>query len=94
MCQAIQGAAQDTGLERVAAKDFLSEVNSVDVVRTWTWPYDNLASDLATAINAKPAHKLETRRHGGDQPAKLVDKAARRICFGQSEIAVITGVKL
>ena len=91
MLQAIHRAARDTKLASTAARVLMSNVDSIDVVRTWTWPYDDLAGDLASGINAQPAHKVETARHGGDQPAKLVDAAARKISTGESKIAVVTG---
>ena len=91
MLQAIHAAARDTTLPPYASEDLLNQVDSLDVVRTWTWPYDDLAGDLAKELRAKPNHKTTTARHGGDQPAKLMDEAARKISLGQSKIAVVTG---
>ena len=91
MLQAVHAAARDTKLPPYASENLVGEVDSIDVVRTWTWPYDDLASDLAREMGAKPSHKVTTARHGGDQPAKLIDEAARRISFGQSKIALVTG---
>lgn len=91
MLQAIHAAARDTKLPPYASENILNEVDSLDVVRTWTWPYDDLAGGLAKELRAKPNHKATTARHGGDQPAKLIDEAARRISLGQSTIAVVTG---
>ena len=89
--QAIYAAARDTGLPPYASEHLLSKTDSIDVVRTWTWPYDDLASDLAQELRASPKHKATTRRHGGDQPAKLVDDAARRISTRLSRVAIVTG---
>ena len=89
--QAIHAAARDTNLPPYASEHLLSEIDSIDVVRTWTWPYDDLAGDLAQEIRAKPKHKITTCRHGGDQPAKLIDEAARRISYSQSKVAVVAG---
>lgn len=91
MLQAIHAAARDTKLPPYASENLLSEVDSIDVVRTWTWPYDDLAIDLAEEMKAKPSHKATTARHGGDQPAKLMDEAAREISLGQSKVALVTG---
>lgn len=41
MLQAIQKAVQDTGLSASSAVNLQSEIDSIDVVRTWTWPYAN-----------------------------------------------------
>lgn len=87
---AIEAAAEDAKLSPYGRTNLLSKVDSIDVVRTWTWPYDDLASLLAQKINARPSH-VSVTRHGGDQPAKLVDEAARRISTGESNIAIVTG---
>lgn len=91
MLQAIHAAARDTKLPPYASENLLSEVDSLDVVKTWTWPYDDLAGDLAKELRAKPRHKATTARHGGDQPAKLIDEAAREIALGHSKVAIVTG---
>ena len=89
--QAIHAAGRDTGLSPYASEHLLGEVNSIDVVRTWTWPYNDLAGPLAKEIRATPSHKVTTARNGGDQPAKLLDEAARRISLGQNRVAIVTG---
>ena len=89
--QAIHAAARDTKLPPYDSEDLLSKVESIEVVRTWTWPYDDLAGDLAKEIRAKPNLRRTTPRHGGDQPAKMADEAARRIAVGESKIALVAG---
>ena len=89
--QAIYAAARDTRLPPYASEHLLTETDSIEIVTTWTWPYDDLASDLAAELRANPAHKETTKRHGGDQPAKLVDEAARRIASGESRVALVAG---
>jgi acetyl-CoA acetyltransferase len=66
------------------------KVDSIDVVSSWTWPYPDIAGLVADKIGVKPRH-VATSAHGGNQPAKLLDEAARRIAKGESEVAVICG---
>lgn len=90
MLQAVQLAINDTGLNSHAAKQLQSQIDSIDIVRTWTWPYSDLPGLLMEKLGAKPKHKYYSD-HGGNQPAKLLDEAARRIALGEPSIAVITG---
>lgn len=90
MLSAITIALEDTGLEASSIASLKSAIDSIDVIRTWTWPYENLPCLLAQRLGASPEHS-HCSPHGGNQPAKLVDEAARRIAYGQSKIAVVTG---
>ena len=88
--EALKAAAKDTGITSDPER-LLSQVDSFDVVRTWTWPYDNLAELLATTLEARASHTYTTTRHGGDAPCSLLDDAARRISKGESKIALVAG---
>lgn len=90
MLEAIQSALRDTG---VSASRLTSQIDSIDVVRTWTWPYADLPGLLSQKLRlpAKPKWARYTATHGGNQPAKLVDEAAGRIARGASTVAVVTG---
>jgi len=90
MLQAISSALVDTSLSPSAAGQLQTAVDSIDVVHTWTWPYDDLPSLLAEKLNIQPRHKFYSEP-GGNQPAKLLDDAARRISQGQCQVAVVTG---
>ena len=72
------------------ARELQSSIDSISVVATWTWPYTDLPGLLSQrlGIEAKHAHYSE---HGGNQPIKLVDEAARRIVQGKAKVAVVTG---
>lgn len=89
MRRAILEAAKDTGLSRDASQNLVQQAD-LDVVATWTWPYDDLPSLLAGDLNISSKHKHYSP-HGGNQPAKLLDQAARRIAYGQSKAAIVTG---
>lgn len=90
MLQAIQRAIQDTYLPEMAAKQLQAAIDSVDVVATWSWPYQDLPGLLSEKLGVDAAHKFISD-HGGNQPAKLVDEAARRISLGKTKVAVVTG---
>ena len=90
MLQAILLAIKDTGLPPSATGRLQSDIDSLDIVRSWTWPYPNLPGLLSEKLGVEPRHKFYSE-HGGNQPAKLFDEAARRISLGESKVAVVTG---
>lgn len=90
MLQAIHLAIKDTAVTGFFAEDLLSGIDDISAVAAWTWPYPDLPSLLATKLGVQPRHKHYSE-HGGNQPAKLLDEAARRIAKGESNIAVVTG---
>jgi len=88
--QAIQKAVQDAGLDASTATALQRNIDSLDVVRSWTWPYPDLPSLISERLSCSPSRK-HTTEHGGNQPALLFDEAARRISKGESRVAVLTG---
>lgn len=90
MLEAIYEAIDDTGIGRDLIKTY---IDSIDVVRTWTWPYADLPGLLANrlGLEARPPWTRYTETHGGNQPAKLVDEAAGRIARGETGVAIVTG---
>lgn len=90
MLEAIELALADAG----TARDHLrAQIDSIDVVRTWTWSYADLPGLLAQRLGLenKPQWMRYTKTHGGNQPARLVDEAAGRIARGETTMAVVTG---
>jgi acetyl-CoA acetyltransferase len=88
--EAIQAALQDSGAVDIGKLQ--SSIDSIDVVRTWTWPYPDLPGLLAEKLNVKSGLKRKYySEHGGNQPGKLFDEAARRISKGECGVAVVTG---
>ncbi|KAF2013187.1 hypothetical protein BU24DRAFT_424190 [Aaosphaeria arxii CBS 175.79] len=67
-----------------------SAIDSIDLVRTWTWPYPDLPGTIAEKLAVKPKFKTYSD-HGGNQPGKLFDEAARRIARGEVRVAVVAG---
>ncbi|KAK4691559.1 hypothetical protein P7C71_g5465, partial [Lecanoromycetidae sp. Uapishka_2] len=90
MLQAIMSALEDTGLSPSSKSKLQSSIDSVDVVATWTWPYHDLPGLISQNLGIQPGHKRYSE-HGGNQPMKLVDEAARRISQGESRVAIVTG---
>lgn len=90
MLEAIELALGDAGTAR---DQLISQIDSIDVVRTWTWPYTDLPGLLSQRLGLKtnPKWLRYTGTHGGNQPARLVDEAAGRIARGETTLAVVTG---
>ena len=90
MQRAIVSAINDTLLPAHIARDLQASIDSVDVVASWTWPYHDLPGLLSQELQIHPKWK-NSSKHGGHQPMKLVDEAARRIAESKSSVAIIVG---
>jgi acetyl-CoA acetyltransferase len=90
MYEAIRHALNDTGIAGQNQLDLQSAIDSIEAVSTWTWPYKDLPGLLANKLGVKARHTA-TSPHGGNQPAKLFDEAARRISLGETKVAVVVG---
>lgn len=90
MLKAIEEALKDTGLDESSLCKLRAAVDSLDVVRTWTWPYPDLPGLLAERLEIDPERKHYTS-HGGNQPGLVFDEAARRISKGKGKVAILTG---
>jgi len=90
MLEAIQKAISDTA--SLSKTDLQSAIDSIDVVKTWTWPYPDLPGLLAEKLGVDQSLKWKRySEHGGDKPGKLFDEAAKRIAKGECKVAVVTG---
>jgi len=58
-----------------------------------TWPYADLPGLLAENLGIADKDLLYKSQSvsAGNQSAKLVDEAARKIALGESKVAVVTG---
>ncbi|KAF2723013.1 hypothetical protein K431DRAFT_265670 [Polychaeton citri CBS 116435] len=88
MVEAISNAFSDTCTSEIPR--LRNYVDSIDVVRNWTWPYTDIITLLSEATDIKPTRQ-HLSDHGGNQPAKLLDEAARRIANGDTKVAVLAG---
>lgn len=91
MHSAILSALSDASPASVSSLQ--SAIDSIDVVKTWTWPYPDLPGLLAEKLGLKEGSMKWKRysEHGGDKPGKMVDEAARRVARGEVGVAVVTG---
>lgn len=88
--EAIQRAIQDASPS--SPSELQAAIDSIDVVKTWTWPYPDLPGLLADKLGVEKALKWKRYSdHGGDKPGKLFDEAAKRIAKGDCKVAIITG---
>ncbi|RMZ66726.1 acetyl- acetyltransferase [Pyrenophora seminiperda CCB06] len=90
MLEAIQAAINDASSSSV--ENLQAAIDSIDVVKTWTWPYPDLPGLLAEKLGVQATLKWKRYSdHGGDKPGKLFDEAAKRITKGECNVAVVTG---
>jgi acetyl-CoA acetyltransferase len=90
MLEAIGIALKDASSS--SASNLKAAIDSIDVVKTWTWPYPDLPSLLSEKLGVQDSVKWKSySEHGGNQPGKLFDEAAKRIAKGECKVAVITG---
>ena len=90
MLEAIEIALKDASPSSEAV--LKSAIDSIDVVKTWTWPYPDLPSLLSEKLGVQDNLKWKRySEHGGNQPGKLFDETAKRIAKGKCKVAVITG---
>jgi hypothetical protein len=87
--RAIRNAIQDT--QTSSSARLIKDLDSLSIVRPWTWTYHDLPGLIAKELKADPKHRRLPNYHGGNQPALLCDDAARRIATGESKVAVIAG---
>ena len=90
MLQATIRALEDTTSEQLIAEELKSNIDSVSIVATWTWPYADLPGLLSSKLGVRPQHKVYSE-HGGHQPIKLVDEVAGKIARGECRVAVVSG---
>ena len=90
MLQATKDALADTSLSYEKSSQLQSGIDSVDVIRSWTWPYPDLPGLLSERLGTKPKRKHYSE-HGGNQSGFLFDAAARRISKGESKVCLLAG---
>ena len=88
--EAIQVAINDAS--PASTSELQSSIDSVDVVKTWTWPYPDLPGSIAENLGVEKSLRWKRySEHGGDKPGKLFDEAAKRIARRECKVAVVTG---
>ena len=90
MLRAINRAIKDTKLFESIEQKLRSDIDSIDVVQTWSWTYADLPRLLAKELGLDIKHAAEYRS-GGNGSTKAFDEAARRIANRECQVAVVTG---
>ena len=72
------------------ADDALAHIDSLQVVYCQTWPYDDPAGRLATALGASPRHRVYSGI-GGTTPQLLLNETAEAMLRGELDLALIVG---
>lgn len=81
---ALQAAVNDTGT------DLLAQVDSIELVGSVTWRYQNPIKSLCQSLGINPAHQANASM-GGETPLRLVHEAALKIARGDTQVAAIIG---
>ena len=84
MVGAIEAAADDAGLSGPP------EADSIRVVSTLSWRYQNPAYVIAQRIGLEP-RELAVTTMGGNSPQALVNTTARQILAGELDVAILVG---
>lgn len=84
MANALREADRDGG------SGWLAQIDSLDIVNSVSWPYQDSLAMLTSRLGVSPA-----RQHygpiGGESPIRFVHEAALRIASGESQVAAICG---
>jgi acetyl-CoA C-acetyltransferase len=85
-----RAAAADTGVADAAG--LLGALESVDVVYSQSWQYDDAVARLAERLGASPARRRYSGI-GGSVPHVLATEAAQEIRAGRLDLALIAGAE-
>ncbi|MFZ0250249.1 MAG: hypothetical protein WAL61_09915 [Acidimicrobiales bacterium] len=88
--QLARAAAADTGA--ADASSVLAGLQSIDIVYSQSWQYDDAVARLAERIGADPGRRRYSGI-GGSVPLVLATDVAREIRAGQLDLALITGAE-
>lgn len=88
MLRAIEASAQDATDGR--SVDVLSHADSVSVVASSTWPYDDLPGLVADRLGVRPSHTAYSEL-SGSSPVQLLDDTARLVARGSIQLGLVVG---
>jgi acetyl-CoA C-acetyltransferase len=88
--QVARDAAADTGA--ADASSVLGALESIDIVYSQSWQYDDAVARLAERVGASPARRRYSGI-GGSVPLVLATEVAREIRAGRLDLALITGAE-
>jgi hypothetical protein len=90
MLKAIDAALHDTGLRKDRQLQLQQRIDSIDVVKPWSWPYSDLPGLIGNNLGVELTHK-RTSIHGGHFPVLMLHESSARITDGSCSVAVVTG---
>ena len=88
--QVARDAAADTGA--ADASSVLGALESIDIVYSQSWQYDDAVARLAERVGASPARRRYSGI-GGSVPLVLATEVAQEIRAGHLDLALITGAE-
>jgi acetyl-CoA C-acetyltransferase len=86
MVRAMRCAESDAGVP------LLRDLDSLDVVSEYSWPYADAPTLLASRLDVDPQRRVYGEA-GGESPVRFIHDAALRIARGASRIAAVTGAE-
>jgi acetyl-CoA C-acetyltransferase len=86
MEQALRAAEADAGAP------LLAELDALDVVSEYSWPYSDAPALLAQRLGRAPARQVYGET-GGESPVRFIHEAALRIARGESQVAAVVGAE-
>lgn len=78
--------------ERDAGALLLSQLDSLDVVCEYSWPYIDAPGLIAAKLGVQPAHACYGET-GGESPVRFIHEAALRIQRGECQLAAVVGAE-
>ena len=86
MARALRAAEEDAGAA------LLADIDSLDIVCEYSWPYTDATALLGERLGHLPARRVYGEA-GGESPVRFIHEAALRIASGESRVAAITGAE-
>lgn len=91
--KAASDAVGSSGSDKVAK--LIGSIDAISVVATWSWPYLDLPSNVATSLGLDPSRlkRREYTQHSGNQPIRLVDDACKHVAQGKVSVALVAAAE-
>lgn len=78
--------------ESDAGAALLDQLDSLDVIQEFSWPYHDAPAQLASRMGLQP-QRLNYGPVGGETPIHFIHEAALRLWHGESEVAAVVGAE-
>lgn len=90
MVQALNNAFHDADTPDCVATRLIKDIDSLSVVASSTWPYDDLPTQVSRKLGVNPKYKVYSGLTGNSS-VELLDDTAQRIARGEADVGVIVG---